>query len=112
MAVLADAHERYVDRSGTQESARFADHFHGILFAIQKVIAGDSGLADQALLQEFAEARWMTHGQADILIQMKKFDALPIDAGRVSKCLEELELGCSAGRDHARLPTIANCAGY
>jgi hypothetical protein len=37
----------------------------------------------------------MSSGQADVLVEMKGFYFLPVDAGRLRQCVKELELGGS-----------------
>ena len=74
----------------------------GVALAVEQVIAGDAGLADQPLEQVPAEAGGMIDGQADVLVEMKQLDPRPVDAGRRGERVEELELRRAGRGDDPR----------
>ena len=104
MAIFTDANERKIDRRLHNGIAGEADDLGGICVALQQMAIGDPGFANQPFPKVLAKARRVIHRQTDILVQMKEFDALPIDAGSCRQRLEECELRCS-GRGYDASPS-------
>ena len=79
MAVFTDAGEGEVDGRGAEELAYAVDYFVGIGVAVEQVILRDAGFVNQALEKVFAKAGGMRDWQADVFVEMKEFDAVPVD---------------------------------
>jgi len=62
-----------------------ADDFTGIGVAVEQVILRDAGFVDQSLEEVFAKTGWMCDWQADVFVEMKEFDAMPVDFFRASE---------------------------
>src|SRR5215468_649080 len=101
MTVLANADEGDVDGRFADRLIRPGDDLSRIPFSIQEVSICDSSLADQVLLQKAAETGGMRHGQSDVLVEMKEFHPVPVEALGAGKRVEKLELRRRAGRNDA-----------
>ena len=77
--VFADARESKINRSGLQFRANLVRYRFRIELAVQKMVLCDSRFVNEALEQIFAKARRMRHRQADVFVQMEKFDTTPIE---------------------------------
>ena len=73
-----------------------------VVLAVEQVIAGHPGLANQPIEQVFAEARGMIDGQTDVFVEMEHLDAQPVDAGCRGERLEKVELRGARRRDDSR----------
>src|SRR5882724_10531041 len=79
--IFADAEKGDVNRRRSDGFAGALDDSGGILTSVEKVIVDDAGLRNQALLEEFAEAGGVRHGEAYVFVKMEESDELPVDAG-------------------------------
>src|SRR5438128_321588 len=110
MPVLADAYECDVNRRGGLIFIDAADDLRRIGVAIEKMVFSDTGLLDQMIQKHLAEAARMRDWQADVLIEVKDFYFLPIDAGHFRQRVQKFELRSSRGGNDARLTAIADSA--
>jgi len=78
--------------------------------AIKKMVLGNPSLFDQLIQKHLAEAARMRDWQADVLIEVKDFYFLPIDAGHFRQRVQKFELRSSRGGNDARLTAIADSA--
>lgn len=101
MAILADADEGDVDGSGSDGGGGAANDVGGIFFAVEEMNLSDAGFGDESILKEFAEASGMSHGQADVFVEVEKFNARPVDAGSSDEGVEKFELRGGASADDA-----------
>src|ERR1700682_547116 len=72
------------------------------------MIFHDANFIDEAFAQVPAKAGGVGFWQTHVLVEVKHFDAAPIDAGRSGQYLQELELRCPGSRDDARPPTLSD----
>src|SRR5262249_46701509 len=110
MPILADADKSNVDRSGSQQVPNFAAYFFRTGFTVKQVVVVDAGLPYQSLDQILAKTGRMLDGQADVLVQVKHFDLLPIHTASVGQRIQELELRCPGCRNDARCAPLSDGA--
>ncbi len=79
-----------------------------IAVAVEQVIAADAHLVDQPIEQVAPKACGVIDRQADVLIEMKHFDARPVDGGRRCERFEEIDLRRAGRDDDAGGAFIAN----
>lgn len=105
MAVFSDADEGDINLGKLQFVANSFHQLAGIFGAAQKMVLADADFIDEALAQIFAEAGGVSFGEADIFVEMKHFDAAPIDAGHGGEGREKFELRSAGGGDDAGFAT-------
>ena len=85
MTVLADADKRNIDWRRPQRVANLTDDFARIGLPVEQMIVRDASLLNQPFEKIFAKAGGMSNGQADVFIEVKHLDALPVDIGDVAR---------------------------
>jgi len=106
MGVFADAGEDDVDGRGGEELADAERRFVRSGFGIEQMVMLDAGFANQSIEKVFAKTGRMGDGQADVFVEMKEFDSLPIEFIRSSESVEKIQLGSSGGGDDASAAAI------
>ena len=94
VAVLADAHERDVDRVAGEDARPRARHSAAGSAASPSMKWNAPGCtrSHEPLAQVLAEARGVRVGQPDVLVEVEEDGARPVDARRFHEAVEELEL--------------------
>jgi len=92
MAIFADTYEGDVDRSSRQLCGDFANSFRNISFAIKKVVLGDCRFMNQTFEKVFAKAGRKRSRQPNVFVEVKHFDARPLDAGHRRQGIQKFEL--------------------
>ena len=92
MAIFADTYEGDVDRSSRQLCGDFANSFRNISFAIKKVVLGDCRFMNQTFEKVFAKAVRKRSRQPNVFVEVKHFDARPLDAGHRRQGIQKFEL--------------------
>ena len=81
-----------VDRSSRQLCGDFANSFRNISFAIKKVVLGDCRFMNQTFEKVFAKAGRKRSRQPNVFVEVKHFDARPLDAGHRRQGIQKFEL--------------------
>jgi len=103
MPILSDPHERDVDRRREQCLAGVADDFRRILFSIQQIVFRNSSLLNQPFAKKSTEAGRVRSWKANVFVQVKHFDLLPVDSRQTRENLQKLKLRGAGGRDQTCL---------
>src|SRR6267143_1834239 len=106
MAVFSDAGKGDIYGRGAQRLTDAAGYFTGITVAIQQVMLGNPGFANQTLEKIFAKAGRVSDGQPDVFIEVKHLDALPVNVFRVGQRIEKIQLGRTCCDDDSGAPAI------
>src|SRR5438105_3509752 len=69
----------------------------------------DARFADKPLADEACKTGGMARAQADVFVQVKQFDACPIDGRSSNHAREEFDLCRSGCRYDSSLPPLRNC---
>src|SRR5215469_13695862 len=72
------------------------------------MVFGNSGLMNQSFEKVLAKAGRMRNRQADIFVQVKHFDAPPIDSMQGGQSLEKFELRRARRSNNSRPAVILN----
>src|SRR5262249_6621743 len=102
VAVFTDSNEGEVNRCGGQRLPYRANNLGRILLAIEQVIPANARLANEALHQIFAETGRVADREANVLVEVKHFDAVPVDARSCGQELQKVELRRAGCGDDAR----------
>ena len=85
----------------TESLLLWIQRFFDPLLYVEEMIAADAGFANEALGEVFAEAGGMGDGEPNVFIEVKHFDAVPLDARSGGEELEEVELRSAGGGNEA-----------
>ena len=104
--VFSDSHKSDINRTGNQFTANSLCDLLGDALSIQKVVLSDSGfVADSSFEPDFSlkndpfqnvfpETGRMRGRQANVFVQVKKLDPVPIDVCCASQRIQKLKLRC------------------
>lgn len=106
MGVFADAGEGDVYRRGGEELADAERSFVRGSVGIEQMVMPHAGFMNQAIEKVFAKTGGVGDRQADVLVEMKELDFLPVEFLRSNESVEKIQLGSSGCNDDARAAAI------
>ena len=96
VSIFTDAEKGEIERGGGKRTACLVADGAGIV-AREQVDAGDARRPEDVLGEQPAESRRMLGRQAHVLVELKDFDACPVDAGKTHEVRLKLNLRGGGG---------------
>jgi hypothetical protein len=99
--VFANPDQRNINCGRAKRVADTTDHILGLSCSIEQDMLRNASLVNQPLTKEATETSGVGRGEADVFVQVKHFNLLPVDSCSARKRFENLKLGYPGGCDQA-----------